>query len=143
MRALLLTAVLALAGCSGYLPFAGGALEGEVHSLPASWTEVSQTKIVQLETNPAEPYSVNIWCVGEGEKLYVFAGDNKATWIEHMLVDPAVRLKIDERIYELRAQRVTDAEEFEWFAQQWDKKYGNRPRNEKVGETYLMRLTPR
>ena len=143
-RALAAGALLSLiAGCAEYLPISSGALTGEVAALPASWSEVAQADIVQLETNPTEPYSVNLWVIGEGERLYVFAGANYTTWVEYIDANPHVRLRIGSSIYELQAERVTDKGEMAWFAERWDAKYGNRPRNENVAETWLMRLTPR
>lgn len=129
-----------LAGCSGYIPFSSGALEGSAQPAPADWSGMANVKIVQLETQPDDPYSVNIWAVATGGELYVFAGDNHTTWIQHMEANPRVRLQVGEAIYALRASRVTDATEFEQFAKAWESKYGNRPRNENVAETYLMRL---
>ena len=73
----------------------------------------------------------------------MFAGDNLATWVENIAKNPMVRLGAEERIYELKADRVTDPDVFEEFAQAWEAKYGNRPRNENVDETYLYRLTAR
>ena len=143
-RTLAAGALLSLiVGCAEYLPISSGALTGEVAAVPPSWTEVAQPNIVQLETNPAEPYSVNLWVVGEEERLYVFAGANYTTWVEHIDANPHVRLRIGSTIYELQAERVTDKGEMAWFAERWDAKYGNRPRNENVAETWLMRLTPR
>ena len=130
-------------GCAEYLPMSGGALEGTLTAAPANWSEVASAEIVQLETNPEEPYSVNLWVIGEGQSLYVFAGDNHTRWVQHIESDPRVRLKIGELIYELSAQRVTDAQEFERFAKAWDGKYGHRPRNEDVTQTFLMVLNPR
>jgi hypothetical protein len=135
--------VLALVGCADYLPTASGELSGTISASPLSWTEISQQEIIQLETQAADPYSVNLWIIGEGERLYIFAGDSYTTWVEHIDANPEVRVKIGESIYLLSAARVTNAEEFEWFAQAWEKKYGNRPRNENVAETYLMRLDNR
>lgn len=140
---LLSATILVLAGCADYLPISSGALSGTVAPAPASWTEVAKQKIIQLESQPEDPYSVNLWIIGQDERLYVFAGDNYSTWIEHMDANPDVRVKMGGSIYQLTATRVTDAAEFEWFAQAWEQKYGNRPRNENVAETYLMRLTPR
>lgn len=125
------------------LPFASGALEGQVVPAPQDWRPVAQGEVIQLESRPSDPYSVNIWIIGEEKHLYVFAGGTKANWIEHIEVDPNVRIKIAEEIYELRAERVSDADEFEHFAQAWQAKYGRRPWNEDVNETYLMRLTAR
>ena len=141
-RIILTAAALALCGCS-YVPFSGGALEGTVQPTPESWSEVAQPDIIELETNPAEPYSVKLWIVGHDADLWVHAGANRATWVEHMEADPRVRLKIGQSIYLLTAERVNGTEEFAAFADLYEQKYGNRPRNENVNEAYLFRLLPR
>jgi hypothetical protein len=78
-----------------------------------------------------------------GPGLYVHAGANRATWVEHIEQDPNVRVLIGASLYELRAVRVESAEEFAAFAEVYEVKYGNRPRNENVDEAYLFRLMPR
>ena len=98
---------------------------------------------IQLETRPADPYSVNIWVIAIDENLYVHAGDNRSRWVENMEADPAVRLRVDESIYELAAARVGSQEEFDRFSEAYDRKYGRRPGNENVGEAYLFRLSAR
>ena len=131
-----------LAGCD-LIPFSGGALSGNLTEPPADWTDVARPEIIELETNPAEPYSVKLWIIDMGPDLYVHAGANRATWVEHIEQDPNVRLLIEESLYELRAERVESAEEFAAFAEVYELKYGNRPRNENVNEAYLFRLLPR
>ena len=144
VRMIVLATSLMLGACSAnMLPFSSGALEGDEVAPVADWTEIASVEVVQLESRPADPYSVNLWVLGDGAKLYVFAGGTKANWIEHIEVDPNVRLKMGEVIYPLRAQRVTDPEEFEVFAEGWKEKYGRRPWNDDVTDTYLMRLLPR
>ena len=81
--------------------------------------------------------------IGMGPYLYVHAGANRAAWVEHMEVDPLVRMLIEDRLYELRAARVEDQSEFARFADVYETKYGNRPRNENVAEAYLFRLSAR
>lgn len=133
-----------LAGCSAdWVPFSGGALEGPVASPPEDWRTVVVDEVIRLESQPSDPYSVNLWVVPREGWLYVFAGANRANWIEHIEQDPRVRIRAGGRIYELRADRVNDAEEFAAFAQSWQDKYGSRPRTESVTETWLMRLSPR
>ena len=143
MHTLPLILLLALSACSEYLPIAGGELEGTVAPLPTHWSELATTEIVQLESTDEAPYSVNLWIAEVGGAPHVFAGDNRAQWVENIAGNPDIRLKIGEEIFELRAIRVTDATVFETFAQAWESKYGNRPRNESVDETYLFRLAPR
>jgi hypothetical protein len=121
----------------------GGALEGETAAVPASWSFTNDVDTVQLETQPADPYSVNIWVTAADESLYVHAGANRSTWVEHIEVDPRVRLRVNESIYELAAARVTEQSEFDRFSDAYERKYGRRPRNENVGEAYLFRLAAR
>jgi hypothetical protein len=139
----LLLAMFTLSACSKYLPVSGGALEGTVTAAPQQWGKVAELDVIQLETAGEEPYSVNLWVVQVSGDLHVFAGDNRTAWIENMEYNNEVRLKANDLIYELKATRITDKATFETFAQAWEVKYGSRPRNENVDETYLFRLTPR
>ncbi len=133
-----------LLACGGpFIVFPGGALEGEVVPVPASWAFTDDIDTIQLETRPADPYSVNIWVVALGDALYVHAGSNRSTWVQGMEADPNVRLRADGAIYELSATRVVDQAEFDRFAPAWEAKYGNPPRNDEIGEVYLFRLAPR
>lgn len=148
LRMIFLTGLLgvaaALAGCSSdSIPFAGGALEGPVAALPASWHEVSAEEVIELETQPGEPYSVKLWVVVLDEVPYVHAGANRATWVGHIETDPRVRLGSDTAVYELEAERVSDQTEFDRFSDLYEQKYGRRPRNGNVDEAYLFRLVPR
>ncbi len=144
MRRLMSVLLLVCAGCSAdWVPFSGGAIQGQAVPLPSDWTETASPEVIELETFVDEPYSVKLWIIGMGPLLYVHAGANRATWIEHIEVNPDVRVGIDGDIYELTAVRVLDQAEFDRFADVYEVKYGNRPRNENVQEAYLMRLEPR
>lgn len=141
-RTLLAGVLCLLLGCD-YLPFSAGKLDGTLTDVPSDWSEAAQADIIELETQPADPYSVKLWVIGLGPALYVHAGDNRATWVEHIEANPNVRLRIEENIYELRALRVSDPGEFNIFSAAYERKYGNRPRNENVAEAYLFRLESR
>ena len=130
-------------GCAEYLPISSGALKGVLASIPQQWEGVADDKIVQFETQAGEAYSVNLWVVEVSGFLHVFAGDNRANWVEDIEQNANVRLRAGNEIYELEAQRVSDADVFERIAQAWEAKYGSRPRNENVTETYLYRLQAR
>lgn len=134
---------LIVAGCAEYLPMPSGALEGRVQPLPLSLDRITQDKIIQLETGTSEAYSVNLWVVEVAGYLHVFAGDNKATWVENIEENSNVRLRSGDEIFELEATRVTDPKIFALFSAAWEAKYGNRPQNENVEQTYLYRLRPR
>ena len=135
-----LVLALWLGGC-GYIP--SGALEGTPAALPADWSAVAAADVIRFETRPTEPYSVELWVIGVNNVLYVHAGDNRTNWVEHIEADANVRLQAEDSVYELRAERVVDAGEFNAFADVYEEKYGWRPRNENVAEAYLFRLTPR
>jgi hypothetical protein len=66
--ALLLTALVA--DCSEpLLLLPGGALEGATVPTPEGWSFTDDVDTVQLETNPTDPYSVNIWVIAPGDPL--------------------------------------------------------------------------
>ncbi len=130
-------------GCGPFVLLPGGELEGRTVSVPADWALLSDTDTVQLETQPTDPYSVNIWAVGLGSSVYIHAGTNRADWVEYIEADAKVRLRVEEDLYELRATRVEAQDEFDRFADAYAAKYGRRPGNEKVDEAYLFRLAAR
>ena len=143
MRTRVLLLFVLLVGCAKEnLPFSSGELTGVVTPPPADWTAIAADEVVQFETRAPDPYSVNLWVLGQGQRLYVFAGGSRSNWVEDIELNPNVRMKIGDASYELTAARVHDADEFETFAQGWQAKYGNRPWNDDVRETYLMRLNP-
>lgn len=136
-------ALATLTACDPFFILPGGHLEGAVAPTPGDWSFARKVKTIQLETNPADPYSVNIWAIGRDDVLYVHAGANLATWVEHMLEDPRVRVRFDQTLYELQATRVTVQAEFDAFSDAYETKYDRRPRNENVAEAYLFRLEAR
>lgn len=131
-----------ISGCS-YIPFSAGELSGTVTQAPADWSEIAAPKVIRLETNPTDPYSVKLWIIGHEDKLYVHAGANRATWVEHIEVDPRVRVLIGDKLFELTAERVASQDEFDAFSELYKAKYGNRPRNGKADEAYLYNLRQR
>ena len=143
-KSLLCLAVALLVGCGGpVLLLPGGELEGTKAETPPDWSFTNDIDTVELETRPADPYSVNIWLTASGEHLYVHAGTNRAAWVDNIEADPRVRLGIEGSVYALAAARVESQEEFDRFSDDYERKYGRRPGNENVAEAYLFRLTPR
>ncbi len=132
-----------ITACSENIPFPSGQLHGNITAIPEDWTEVASAGVIELETNPSEPYSVKLWIIGFDDRLYVHAGTNLARWVENILKNPNVRLLIGDKLFELNAVRVASQSEFDEFAQYYQSKYGSQPRNEDVNEAYLLRLEPR
>lgn len=119
----LLSVVLLVAGCSEPLSmFPGGSLSGEVRQAPLEWMGVPET--IQVETNPADPYSINIWAVDIGDNLYIATGKDGTTWSGYIGRDPNVRARVDGIVYELVATRVTDpvehADVLDMYIQKYD-----------------------
>jgi hypothetical protein len=142
----LLALLLALAAfaCGG--PFAvlpGGELDGEVEPVPSDWAFAGDYGTIQLETRPEEPYSVNIaYTVLEG-RLYVNAGDTETQWVKNMTATPLVRLRMDGVLYELRAERVTDAAEISTFGKAWTSQSFFRRDPAELDEVWIYRLVAR
>ena len=128
-------------GPTGLLP--GGALTGESRPAPSDWAFAGDYGTAQLETRPEDPYSVNIWAVGMGSFLYLHAGANRSSWVEHMEANSDVRIRAGDKLYDLHASRVEGQDEFDQFSDAYEAKYSTRPRNENVAEAYLFRLGAR
>lgn len=139
-RILILLICFLFVACGPFVLLPGGALDGVSSPSPTDWAWTDDVSTIQLETRPEDPYSVNIWIVADGEKLYVHAGANRSAWVENMQSNPAVRVKIGDKIFELRATRVEEQQEFDHFADGYEAKYGSRPRNSSVADAYLYRL---
>ena len=140
----LLGAALSL-GCEPTGPLPGGELSGEVVAeLPSDWSFSDDWENVQLETRPEDPYSVNVWGVGVGDRFYLGSGEGgESTWTQHIGEDSAVRLRVGEQIYELSAVRIEDAEERDRFLAAMKRKYDWEPSAEESDRAWVFRLDPR
>ena len=88
---------------------AGGELSGVTATPPALWSDVPD--VVQLEVRPADPYSVNVWCVVVDNDLYIATSPEGNEWLAHIRSDGKVRLRLGETLYPLRAVEIGDAPE--------------------------------
>ncbi len=121
---ILIAVTTSLTGCAEpFIVFAGDALSGEVSDPPVDWTALNEEEIIQLETRPSDPYSVNIWMVGSGPDLYVATSDGDTNWTKNIDDNPDVRVRIRGVIYELEASRVTDLDEKLRIGQEYVRKY--------------------
>jgi hypothetical protein len=91
-------------------PFPGGPFRGPVeHGAEPDWRFLDQTSGIDLEVNPAEPRSVHVWVVRDANGVYVpSALAPKKKWPAQVVADPRVRMRVDGKVYERRATRVTD-----------------------------------
>jgi hypothetical protein len=123
-----------------------------VQTAPVSdWSFVAAETTCQLETNPREPHSVNTWCVGLGDRLYVptsmIRGPKSPRgrdWVKNVTADPALRIRIGDAIYERVAVRVTDAPEYDAAREALERKYELDPADrDPEREVWIFRLDPR
>ncbi len=112
---LVVAALAASLACGGpFFVIPGGELSGEVVSEPVSdWSFVTD-RFVDLETRPADPYSVELNYVVKDGQLYIDPAEGRS-WLEFMRADPRVRVRFGDKIYPLRAVLVGRPGELEGF----------------------------
>ena len=135
--------LLIAVGCGPIAMIPGGALSGDVKPTPTDWSFSDSVETVQLETNPDDPYSVNVWGVGDGAHFYIAAGDKTNEWAENLRHDPRARLRIGDDLYELRAIEVHDDAQLDTFLAAAKQKYDFEPEPEQRANAALFRLGPR
>lgn len=135
--------IVALTGCEPMGRFPGGALAGEVNTPPDDWAMIEKIETVQLETNPDDPYSVNLWVVSLDNGLYIAAGGGETRWSKQISIDPEVRLRINHKIYELRASSVDDNEELEEVRRAYVDKYAMESDSAQFNDSRVFRLDQR
>jgi hypothetical protein len=125
--ALLLAGGLA---CGPIGPIRGGKLRGTPEPIPSDWSEIASVHTVQLETRPDDPHSVNIWIGVVDDTPYIATSLIRGTdvpaerdWVKNVLADPRVRLRVEGRIYELRAVRVEEPAQVERVREAMIEKY--------------------
>ncbi len=113
--ALALLLAIGVAACGGpFLVFPGGALRGQVADGPVKDWSFAQDKFVDLETRPADPYSVTVNYVVRDGRLYVDPAEGRR-WLDYMREDPRVRVRFGGVIYPAHAVLVQDPAELQGF----------------------------
>jgi hypothetical protein len=100
-------------------------LKGELVTTPVndwSFTDKIQAIKIQTHTPFLLPHSVSIWCAVYNDNLYVTSYRGRL-WVEDIIRDPRVRLKIGGQIYERTLSLVSDPDEKAAVLQAKGKKY--------------------
>ena len=127
-RALALTLLTCLLGaCQPSNQTPGQWLRGdEVVGLPADWTFTDEFPeiFVEVATPYFIPHSVTIWCAQVDGKLFIGAREpHTKRWPGWMEDNPAIRLKIDNKIYAARAEDFSDPDTLVAVKAAYAKKY--------------------
>ncbi|MEM7412651.1 MAG: hypothetical protein AAF430_20640 [Myxococcota bacterium] len=105
---LLVAAALGSFGCGGpFLLFPGGALSGEVVEEPVESWEFVDTTFIDIETRPEDPYSVTLNYTQQDGQLYIDPAEGRE-WLNHIREDPALRVRVGDRLYPVRAVLVAE-----------------------------------
>ncbi len=145
-RALALAALSACAlACGPIGPIPGGRLSGVLVSTPVEdWAFASKAETIQLETRPDDPYSVNVWFVSQGPRLWVASGGGETSgWARNAIADPRVRLRIDGKLFERRAVRVGEQAEIDEALVLYQTKYDYQRDADDESAAVLFRMDPR
>ncbi len=97
-----------IVGCTGPMGIIpGGELEGPETRLTDA--DILDDGVIQLETRPSDPYSVNIGFVAIDGTIYIDP-DAERSWYGHIVNNPQVRIRLDgkEQIYPATAVAVED-----------------------------------
>jgi len=108
LAALLMMCVLAGA-CSGpFIWLPGGKLEGPESALNAADLP-PEGGVMQLETNPADPYSVNVGFQLIEGRIFIDPAEERR-WYQHLSANPQVRIRFEgeEKILTAMAVPVTE-----------------------------------
>ena len=131
-------------GCNGpTLLLPGGRLDGEAMSAPPDWTFADDYGTVQLETQPEDPYSVNVAFTIIDGRLYINAGDTETQWAKNIAADPKVRLRLKGHLYDVRAVRVSDPTAIARFGHAWTNQSMFRRDPAALDQLWLYRLVAR
>jgi len=126
-----------------FIGFPGGGLTGMEQHKPVDWAFAAEVGTVQLETRPADPYSVNLWGVGVGSDFYVATRPQGTTWSGNLGTDSNVRLRVGEILFPLKAVSVIDAAERGRVHAAYVEKYNADPDQIADSAGLIFRLEPR
>ena len=123
--------------------FPGGALARKEAPVPDAWAHTQDVSTIQLETRPADPYSVNLWGVGVGKSFYVSTRPEGTGWSRNVDADPQVRLRVQDAIYAVQAVRIESEAERDNVLDAYATKYES-DRETLAGQAAIIyRLEPR
>ena len=101
----LIVIVIGVAVAAPLGPLPGFRLGGSAASAPEQWPTRLPDEVRLANYSGALPHVVIIWVVETDNKLYVI-GDPASTWVQGVTDSPEVRLRIEDSVYEMTAERL-------------------------------------
>jgi hypothetical protein len=87
----------------------GKRITGEEVAEPVKdWSFMETSTRVTLEVRPSDPYSVDIRAFQQDGVLYLNSITPENRWTQLLIEDPNLRIKVENKIYKVRATRVED-----------------------------------
>ena len=143
-KLLVVLCFLPFLGCGPMGPIPGGSLSGRVQAIPEDWSAARDIDIVQIETRPDDPYSINIWGVAVGKDFFIASGEGaESAWVEHLTQNPLVKLRIGKSVYPLKAVRVEDEDELLRVGERYSEKYDLESEESSADKVWIFRLDRR
>ena len=122
-----LSTLLLTASCQPRDESPGTWLQGEaVSSLVTDWQFTDNIEEIFIETTPwyGIAHSTTIWCVQFQGRLYVGSyGTDKKFWEQNIESNPAAKLRIDGKIYNVSISLLKDAELTRKIDKAYNEKY--------------------
>jgi len=118
-------------------------LKGDLVTTPvADWSYTDKIPQIKLQTQTPFllPHSVTIWCAAYNGNLYVTSSRGRQ-WVEDIIRDPHVRLKIADKVYDRTASVVDDPAEKAAVLQAKGRKYPQW-KVPSVSESTVFRVNP-
>ena len=99
-------------------------LRGQLVATPADWSFTDKVPAVKVQTQTPFllPYSVSAWCAVYNGNLYLTSYRGRR-WVENIVRDPHVRLKIGDQVFDSTFALVDDPAEKAAVLQAKGKKY--------------------
>jgi len=81
------------------------------------------TRLTHIGRKSGKPYEVTIWFTVDGADITLYTQNRKRQWIQNVLANPRVTLRIAGETFEGRLQPITEPEEMARAVQRMKKKY--------------------
>ncbi len=123
----------------------GKELQGEFSPYPRDWKFTDEYSTIAIETRPLDPHSVTTLCFVHEGNLYIPAQNGSGKeWTQYVLEESSVRLKVGNKVYPAKAERVLplDLAEYQESIAAKYPEMGERSPEDLPEDIWLFRIRP-